>query len=192
MRIKELIVYRNLKQDKLLSDMAWLMEHFDDDYYNLEDREDLFFECIHTMLDKAAHHGFYGNLWHCYIANLLVNDENAYSLGSEIRGEQQGTLNEVALHDFAIIKELTDYDFTQMGDKFGQDTLAYIRNFEGNHKKSHVEEDAQIFLYRFEELGDDEVNLETIEDDDEFELVSDYFDEMLDEQEFNELFNGAE
>ena len=47
--------------------------------------------------------------------------------------------------------------------------------------EGHVEEDAQIFLYRFEELGDDEVNLETIEDDDEFELVSDYFDEMLDE-----------
>ena len=58
--------------------------------------------------------------------------------------------------------------------------------------EGHVEEDAQIFLYRFEELGDDEVNLETIEDDDEFELVSDYFDEILDEQEFNELFNGAE
>ena len=58
--------------------------------------------------------------------------------------------------------------------------------------EGHVEEDAQIFLYRFEELGDDEVNLETIEDDDEFELVSDYFDEMLDDQEFNELFNGAE
>ena len=58
--------------------------------------------------------------------------------------------------------------------------------------EGHVEEDAQIFLYRFEELGDDEVNLKTIEDDDEFELVSDYFDEMLDEQEFNELFNGAE
>ena len=58
--------------------------------------------------------------------------------------------------------------------------------------EGHVEEDAQIFLYRFEELGDDEVNLETIEDDDEYELVSDYFDEMLDEQEFNELFNGAE
>ena len=58
--------------------------------------------------------------------------------------------------------------------------------------EGHVEDDAQIFLYRFEELGDDEVNLETIEDDDEFELESDYFDEMLDEQEFNELFNGAE
>ena len=58
--------------------------------------------------------------------------------------------------------------------------------------EGHVEEDAQIFLYRFEELGDDEVNLETIEDDDEFELVSDYFYEMLDEQEFNELLNSSE
>ena len=67
----------------------------------------------------------------------------------------------------------------------------YIAHLPMNDE-GHVEEDAQIFLYRFEELGDDEVNLETIEDDDEFELVSDYFDEMLDEQEFNELFNGAE
>ena len=58
--------------------------------------------------------------------------------------------------------------------------------------EGHVEEDAQIFLYRFEELGDDEVNLETIEDDDEFELVSDYFDEMIDVPEVNEIFNGAE
>ena len=38
MRMKELIVYRNLKKNKLLTDMSWLMEHFDDDYYNLEDR----------------------------------------------------------------------------------------------------------------------------------------------------------
>lgn len=55
-----------------------------------------------------------------------------------------------------------------------------------------VEEDAQIYLYRFEEMGDDEISLENIEDDDEFELVSDYFDEMLDEQEFEDLFGGEE
>ena len=41
--------------------------------------------------------------------------------------------------------------------------------------EGHVEEDAQIFLYRFEELGDDEVNLETIEDDDEFERCPSFF-----------------
>ena len=38
MREQELIVYRNFEDGELLYDMAWLMEHFEDDYYNKEDR----------------------------------------------------------------------------------------------------------------------------------------------------------
>ena len=138
MKEKELIIYRNLKEDKLLKDMAWLMEHYADDYYNVEDREELFYECIHAILEKAAHHGFYGNLWHCFLANLLVNDENSYSLSCEIKGEQEGTLSEIALHDFKIIKEFIDFDFSDMASQFGQECFAYIQNFMGNHQKSRV------------------------------------------------------
>lgn len=138
MKEKELIVYRRLKDDKLLRDMAWLMSHFEDEYYNQEDKEELFYECIHAIIEKAAHHGFYGNLWHCFIANLLVNDENPYSLSCEIRGAQKGTLNEMALHDFQIIKEFIDYDFTAMGKAFGQQCLDYICHFDGNSEKSRV------------------------------------------------------
>lgn len=138
MKEKELIVYRRLKNDKLLQDMAWLMSHFEDEYYNQEDKQELFYECIHAILEKAAHHGFYGNLWHCFIANLLVNDENPYSLSCEIRGAQKGTLNEMALHDFQIIKEFIDYDFSAMGEAFGQECLNYICQFEGNSEKSRV------------------------------------------------------
>lgn len=138
MKENELIIYRNLKEDSLLRDMAWLMAHYDDEYYNIEDRENLFFDCIHRILDKAAHHGFYGNLWHCFLANLMVNDENSYSLGCEIKGKVQGTLNEVVLHDFRILKEFIDYDFTGMGEKFGKDYLQFIFHFEGNHEKSRV------------------------------------------------------
>ena len=138
MKEKELIVYRKLKEDKLLRDMAWLMEHYKDEYFNLEDREELFYECIHNILEKATHHGFYGNLWHCYLANLLVNDENSYSLACEIKGETEGTLSSVAFHDFAIIKEFLDYDFSGMEEMFGKDVLAFIKNFEGNKEKSHV------------------------------------------------------
>ncbi len=53
-----------------------------------------------------------------------------------------------------------------------------------------VDEDAQVYLYRFQELENEEIEIENIEDDEEFELVSDYFDEMLDEEEFDELFNN--
>lgn len=48
--------------------------------------------------------------------------------------------------------------------------------------------EAEIFLYRFEEKGDDDINLINIDDDDEFEAVSDAFDEMLDNAEFDEMF----
>lgn len=51
--------------------------------------------------------------------------------------------------------------------------------------------DSEIFLYRFLENGED-IDLQNIEDDDEFEIVSDAFDELLDEEEFDEIFEGDE
>ena len=138
MRQNELILYRNLKNDKIFNDITWLMEHYDDEYFNFEDRQELFYECIHLIIDKAAHHGFYGNLWHCILANLLVNDENPYSLSCEITGEKQGTLSEVALHDFKIIKEYIDFDFNNLKEMFGSEAFAFISNFEGNREKSRV------------------------------------------------------
>lgn len=49
------------------------------------------------------------------------------------------------------------------------------------------EEEGEVYLYRFAELPDGELDLSNIEDDDEYELVADAFDELLDEEEFNEL-----
>lgn len=48
--------------------------------------------------------------------------------------------------------------------------------------------EAEIFLYRFEEKGDDDIDLINIDDDEEFEAVSDAFDELLDNAEFDEMF----
>ncbi len=45
----------------------------------------------------------------------------------------------------------------------------------------------EVLVYRYIEISDEEFNLETIEDDDEFEMVADAFDEMLDEMEFNSM-----
>ena len=51
--------------------------------------------------------------------------------------------------------------------------------------------DGEIYLYRFIEDGDD-IDLQNIEDDEEFDIVSDAFDELLDEEEFDELFDEEE
>lgn len=49
------------------------------------------------------------------------------------------------------------------------------------------DEDEEIFLYRFHEDEDGNATLENIQSDEEYEIVSDRFDELLDEAMFDEL-----
>ena len=55
-----------------------------------------------------------------------------------------------------------------------------------------TDEDGEVYLYRFVETPDGQPDLTNIEDDDEYEIAADRFDEILDEQEFEELFPGRE
>ncbi len=52
-------------------------------------------------------------------------------------------------------------------------------------------EDGEVFLYRFSEVNG-EPQLENIEDDEEYDIVADAFDELLDSQEFDEIVGEDE
>ena len=52
------------------------------------------------------------------------------------------------------------------------------------------DEDGEVYLYRYGETEDGQPDLKNIESDDEYEIVADAVDEILDEQEFRELFQG--
>lgn len=53
--------------------------------------------------------------------------------------------------------------------------------------KDGQNQDGEVFIYRYSETIPGEPDLENIEDDDEYEIAADKFDEWLDEQEFNEF-----
>ena len=146
MKEQELIIYRNLEDGGLLGDMAWLMEHYRNeelgwDMYSREEKEknrSLLYHCMHRLLEMAGHHGFYGNLWHCYLADLLVNNENSYSMACEMRGEVQGTVNRAVLHDMAIFKEWYDYDFRGMMDRLDAWEFELVLDYDGCEQESKV------------------------------------------------------
>lgn len=48
-------------------------------------------------------------------------------------------------------------------------------------------EEDEIFLYRYIELDGDNVELGDIESEEEYEIAADAFDQLLDEEEFNEM-----
>ncbi|NLL79291.1 MAG: ATP-binding protein [Clostridiales bacterium] len=134
MRTQELLIYRDFEDGDMLTDMIWLMEHYKDDYFNEEDKCALIYDCMNELFQMAGRMGFYGNLWHCYLTNLLVNHENPYSLACEIRGEVEGTINRAVLHDFTILKEFYDFDFTEMVELLKVDGFDMILDYQGNEE----------------------------------------------------------
>ncbi|MBR5597489.1 MAG: ATP-binding protein [Lachnospiraceae bacterium] len=138
MREQELILYRDFEEGELLRDMVWLMEHFEDEFYNKEDKSMLCYTNIHRLLEMAGHYGFSGNLWHCYLTNLLVNKENSYSKACEIRGEIEGTINEAVLHDITIMKEFFDFDFDSMVKHLGIKGFSMVLDYTASAQESKV------------------------------------------------------
>lgn len=49
------------------------------------------------------------------------------------------------------------------------------------------EEESEVFFYRYAEDADGTPSLGNIEDDDEYDAVTDRFDELLDEAEFDDM-----
>ena len=50
MRTHELIIYKNLEHEQILNDMTFLMENYNNEYYNEEDLKSLLFACTGSIL----------------------------------------------------------------------------------------------------------------------------------------------
>jgi predicted AAA+ superfamily ATPase len=86
----------------------------------------------------AGMYGFSGNLWHNYLTFLLVNHENAFSTACEIRGAVQGSINELALHDFAIFKKLYEFDLEAFDRAYGTGCCKILTDYQNVDSNSKM------------------------------------------------------
>ncbi|MCR5279121.1 MAG: ATP-binding protein [Lachnospiraceae bacterium] len=135
MSTNELIVYRDLMSDPLISDMSLLFTEGADRNTKLHA---LFYECVRKLLDFAGHYGFGGNLWHVYIAHLLVNCENTYSRAEELKGAVDGSVCNAVDYDMAIIKDLFNADLEELASKFGFKEPELITSYRTSEEESKV------------------------------------------------------
>lgn len=111
MKSQELILYRNLKYQELFDRLSELFDSFKETGKTMPGSS----AWAGQLVELAAAYGFEGNLWHCFLAFCLADHENAYSTSCEINGPVEGTLNELAAHDFKVMKELFDHDLSALG-----------------------------------------------------------------------------
>ena len=110
-----LVIYRNVLKENLLCEMVRLYD-FSREYKEREctDRSliNKMYDCVYELIDIAGKYGFEDNLWHSYLAFLLVNDENVFSTACEVRAAPQGTVMSFAKHDYEIFMELFSFDLS--------------------------------------------------------------------------------
>ena len=135
----ELILYKDFNgtDEEIFYPMASIIERSRRGGMDAKEERQKFYECFHRLLEISASHGFQGNLWHNYLTYLLISNENAYSRACEIRGNIEGSINEIALHDFEVFRYFFEFDLDELRRKLGVDcipVLLHYERFEGNGK----------------------------------------------------------
>ena len=138
MRTNELMLYKHMEEGQILQDMTFLMENYQNDYYNMEDMKGLLYDAVNEILEMAVSHGFEGDLWHNYLTYLLVNHENAFSTACEIVGPVEGTINAFAMHDFEIFKQLYDFDLKELEKIYPSVDSSLITDYQNINEGSKV------------------------------------------------------
>lgn len=139
-RVEELLLYRKFKDAQIFDDMVWVMENLDYDgneAYGMDTLRATYYDCISALVDMAGSHGFEGNLWHTYLTYLLVNHENVFSTSCEIVGSVEGSINDIARHDFEIFRRLYAFDLQEIEKKTGVSAMRYLmcyRNIDRSSK----------------------------------------------------------
>lgn len=134
----KLILYRDLGEDSILYQFSGIFKDFDlqrDDDTHLIER---IYAQIKALLDLSTSYGFDHNLWHNYLTFLLMTNENSFTLVSEKNGATNGSVNHFALNDFAVFKQLFDYDFTPIEERLGIDCFSTIADYHAIAKKERM------------------------------------------------------
>ena len=133
--VSKLIVYRNLPADNILMPLAEVCAQVECGSYNKEEVIGKVYDQIHKLLDIATVYGFNKNLWHNYLTYLLVSVETPFAITCEKEGACEGSVNALAMNDFAIFKALFEYDFTALEKELGINCFDIITNYKAVAKK---------------------------------------------------------
>ena len=120
MRVHQLLIYREEEEGGLLHQMAELVRQREEGRCSTGQWESPLFEFFHQLICLAESCGFRGNLWHCYLAHLLVRQENVYSRICEMQGECSGSIRQAVLHDMAIYQEFFALDLASWKPEGGE------------------------------------------------------------------------
>ena len=157
--IAKLIMYGDIDEDCILYQMGEIFREFEEGTQSNAVLIRKVYTQIKRLLTVATDFGFDKNLWHNYLAYFLITKENQFSITCEKIGANDGSVNHFARNDFSAIKNLFEYDFSEIEKSLGIDCFTQISNYRAIEKKElmynkNVSEKVQALSSRMEQARD--------------------------------------
>ena len=157
--IAKLIMYGDIDETSILYQLGEIFRDFESGKESKAVLTRRVYTQIKRLLTLATDFGFDENLWHNYLAYFLITNENPFSITCEKTGASDGSVNHFARNDFAAVKALFDYDFSEIESELGIDCFSRISDYKAIAKKElmynkNVSEKVQALSRRLEEARD--------------------------------------
>ena len=134
----KLIIYSGVLEDSILARLSDVFRRLDSGECSHEQLRSEIYTEVRRLLELATKYGFDNNLWHNYLAYLMMTDENPFSLTYEKAGKQEGTVNVFALNDFTAFKSMFDYDFSSVEEQLGINCFTVLSDYQAISKREQI------------------------------------------------------
>jgi hypothetical protein len=127
--INSLVLYRNIANDQILGLLK--------DVFSVSDNLPQLAQLIGLLTDEAEERGVGGNIYHNHIINLMLGDENTFTLLCENGVDTKTTsIYKLAQADIAKIRSLAELDLTELPDaEFMHSELAQLMDYKPVNKR---------------------------------------------------------
>lgn len=171
--LNQLILYRNFNDFKI-KEISFVVNNYDNNHLNNKilknhlcndsyDNVDqylinLLYDSLNHVFKVADENNLKGNLWHTYLTQFLIENENTFTLSCELNPKYDDSIKDIVLNDLKIIKKLYSIDFQKIEKSLGINFRDFI-NDHNNEKNFSNDLNQNIFI-----LNKKIVNSQNVED----------------------------
>lgn len=171
--LNQLILYRNFNDFKI-KEISFVVNNYDNNHLNnkilknhlFNDSYDnvdqylinLLYDSLNHVFKVADENNLKGNLWHAYLTQFLIENENTFTLSCELNPKYDDSIKDIVLNDLKIIKKLYSIDFQKIEKILGINFRDFI-NDHNNEKNFSNDLNQNIFI-----LNKKIVNSQNVED----------------------------
>ncbi len=137
-KISRLLMYGDLTEESILYRLGRAIDSLESGDYNKREITKEINAISKNLLMLATDYGFDDNLWHNYIAYYIITNENPFSLVTEKTDVKPGSVNHLVENDFKILKEIFDYDFSDLEKELGIESFSVFTNYSAVNKNKQM------------------------------------------------------